>query len=395
MGNKVTLIVAFSAILVLFFGMTLFDDVQAMKSKGNSLTEVSSKQVCGNFLCDEPMSIAEKIRLYLQQLSGSESTVLQQAIDPRLMINDQGLRASVQESKERQTPKTDFGAMMKKGLSKSADTVLKSANIAAPFIPGGSVVSAAVGGMAIMDIPTESGTQKIFVFAPEGIDIHALVQLVLRESYMGNLEDMKYYAEKVRYYNDVKKGMRESLTEIRQSQSSQLEYAPTGDVQVNTVEPTLKQPVEDLLISELRSLSGEQESVMSEFLMLQKKLERIEDQIVSLSEELDSTLALQKALREDLAEVRDAISNDVWPTKVMITDENGNERVIVLESVKDAYVLELELELRLTTAGDDAQLANVDLQNMLQKQQQTMQMMSNIAKQLHDTSMSIIRKIGG
>ena len=45
--------------------------------------------------------------------------------------------------------------------------------------------------------------------------------------------------------------------------------------------------------------------------------------------------------------------------------------------------------------GDDAQLANVDMQNMLQKQQQTMQMMSQISKQLHDTSMAVIRKIGG
>ena len=54
-----------------------------------------------------------------------------------------------------------------------------------------------------------------------------------------------------------------------------------------------------------------------------------------------------------------------------------------------------DMEEKLNSVGDDAQLANVDLQNMLQKQQQTMQMMSNIAKMLHDTAMSIIRKIGG
>jgi len=53
------------------------------------------------------------------------------------------------------------------------------------------------------------------------------------------------------------------------------------------------------------------------------------------------------------------------------------------------------LENRLNTIGDDAQLANVDLQNWLQKQQQTLQMMSNVSKTLHDTAMSIIRKIGG
>jgi hypothetical protein len=45
--------------------------------------------------------------------------------------------------------------------------------------------------------------------------------------------------------------------------------------------------------------------------------------------------------------------------------------------------------------GDDAQLANVDLQNILQKQQQTLQMMSNISKMLYDTAQSVVRKMGG
>ena len=51
-------------------------------------------------------------------------------------------------------------------------------------------------------------------------------------------------------------------------------------------------------------------------------------------------------------------------------------------------------EEKLSETGEDAQLANIDLQNMLQKQQQTMQMMSQISKMLHDTAMAVIRKIG-
>ncbi len=51
-------------------------------------------------------------------------------------------------------------------------------------------------------------------------------------------------------------------------------------------------------------------------------------------------------------------------------------------------------EQKLQTVGDDAQLANIDLQNMLQKQQQTLQLMSNVSKMLHETAMAIIRKIG-
>jgi hypothetical protein len=46
-------------------------------------------------------------------------------------------------------------------------------------------------------------------------------------------------------------------------------------------------------------------------------------------------------------------------------------------------------------AGCDAQLANIDLQNKLQRMQQILQMMSNISKQIHDSQMNTIRKIGG
>jgi hypothetical protein len=52
-------------------------------------------------------------------------------------------------------------------------------------------------------------------------------------------------------------------------------------------------------------------------------------------------------------------------------------------------------EESLNKIGDDAQLGNVDLQNMLQKQQQMLQMLSNISKMLHDTASGVIRKIGG
>src|SRR5262249_36502524 len=53
------------------------------------------------------------------------------------------------------------------------------------------------------------------------------------------------------------------------------------------------------------------------------------------------------------------------------------------------------LEEKLNTVGDDAQLANADLQNVLQKPQQTLQMMSNGSKMLHGSAMALIRKSGG
>jgi len=59
----------------------------------------------------------------------------------------------------------------------------------------------------------------------------------------------------------------------------------------------------------------------------------------------------------------------------------------------DAYLTATARHL--DTLGDDAQLANVDLQHVLQKQQQTLQMLGTISKLLHDTAMAVVRKIGG
>jgi hypothetical protein len=54
-----------------------------------------------------------------------------------------------------------------------------------------------------------------------------------------------------------------------------------------------------------------------------------------------------------------------------------------------------QIEQQLATCGDDAQLAQLDLQMLAQRQQQTLQALSSISKAIHETSMSIIRKIGG
>jgi len=50
---------------------------------------------------------------------------------------------------------------------------------------------------------------------------------------------------------------------------------------------------------------------------------------------------------------------------------------------------------QIAIVGDAAQLANIDLQNSLQKMQQKLQMMSNLSKLQHDTAMSIIRNMSG
>lgn len=70
--------------------------------------------------------------------------------------------------------------------------------------------------------------------------------------------------------------------------------------------------------------------------------------------------------------------------------QDGMSSRAVLEDIKNTIDA---AEEKLNSIGDDAQLANIDLQNAIQKQQQTIQMLSNMSKALHDTAMAIIRNM--
>jgi hypothetical protein len=146
---------------------------------------------------------------------------------------------------------------------------------------------------------------------------------VLRDAYMENTKDLHFYAQKVRYFNEVKKAMREELTAAREA---------------------------------LTGAAGKDDDFVVDYAPTDINAEAFGDV--------------------------EAIAGD--------PDE---ENLIGSKAELETYIQ--GLEEKLNSIGDDAQLANVDLQNMLQKQQQTLQMMSNIAKMLHDTAMAIIRKIGG
>ncbi len=157
-----------------------------------------------------------------------------------------------------------------------------------------------------------------------GVDVNALVQHVLRDSYLESTQDLYFYASKVKFYNELKKGIREELTNARKELSGHAGREDTDAVTYNKIAFSTDYTG--------AAASGQPEIVTSP----------------------DGTTSTKKDL--------------------------------------ETYIE--ALEEKLNSVGDDAQLANVDLQNMLQKQQQTMQMMSNISKMLHDTAMAVIRKIG-
>lgn len=160
------------------------------------------------------------------------------------------------------------------------------------------------------------------------MDINALVQHVLREAYLQANEDLQFHAEKVRYFNKLKKKIRE---ETRKARQSMLSLTDPSDC---TKPHVLTEPY------------------------------------------IPKCFANSMMLDEDCQPV-------IRPCE--------GEPIKTREKLEE-YIDELEETLQ--TVGDDSQLANVDMQNMLQKQQQALQMISNISKQLHDTAMAVIRKIG-
>lgn len=104
----------------------------------------------------------------------------------------------------------------------------------------------------------------------------------------------------------------------------------------------------------------------------------------ALSRTLEASEALSQAIRDVL---RSAQGDGGLATEL---EEVTKSAQAALNRFQD------RLQAVLDSVGeDDAQLANVDLQNMLQKQQQTLQTMSNISKMLYDTATAVIRKLGG
>ncbi len=71
-------------------------------------------------------------------------------------VRGPSIRLSTVATSTRQTPKTDFGTVMRDGLIKASNVAMDGLQVAAPFIPGSAIVSAAVAGANIAN--TVGGT---------------------------------------------------------------------------------------------------------------------------------------------------------------------------------------------------------------------------------------------
>jgi hypothetical protein len=90
-------------------------------------------------------------------------------------------------------------------------------------------------------------------------------------------------------------------------------------------------------------------------------------------------------------EVKGDIFKSSDPQVGVASNAQGSTQGFNQEKI-EGYIEHLEQTLQ--SVGDDAQLAQIDLQNTLQKQQQLLTLLSNISKNWHDVAMSIVRNVG-
>ncbi len=116
-------------------------------------------------------------------------------------------------------------------------------------------------------------------------------------------------------------------------------------------------------------------------------LPSVEAALQSLQEDHESSESLASAVEALIFVEADMLALQQWAVSTDTTLE-------ILDASLGAVALGVEtLDAALESVADDELLADVDLQNILQRQQQTLQMMSNISKMLHDTAAAIIRNL--
>ena len=214
------------------------------------------------------------------------------------------------------------------------------------------------------------------------MDVTALVEFVLRESYLQTTQDLGFYAQKVKFFNALKKCIRDELTRLRTAQSFLAGcWKPDGTLDVEKLHTKANPNNLDA--------NGNPINYDPNVFPWQQ---------YGNCNSATSQASLHYWLDVQLTEWHNGggaktFSETPGPNGEVTVESrthiNWSENKDVLENAIKG------LEEKLSGVGDDAQLANVDLQNVLQKQQQTLQMMSNISKMLHDTALSIIRKMGG
>lgn len=117
-----------------------------------------------------------------------------------------------------------------------------------------------------------------------------------------------------------------------------------------------------------------------------------------LRKNISTEMSKVRSLLREINQTKDRYINLQRKMYILTPDTRGQVMVIQTGTITTKkemtqYIDELESQWRLV--GTDTQLANIELQNAMQQQQQMLSILPNVTKQLNDSAMSVIRKIGG
>ena len=191
------------------------------------------------------------------------------------------------------------------------------------------------------------------------VDVNTLANWVLRASYKESVGDLKNQIEKVKEQNKKKNEIRDQLKKFRDTVSEQ-------------------RAIQDYIL-ELRMFRAEL--------------------ILASAEQFETAKSTK---RKPTTTSREAVvAGLIRNMAYTYTPLPSNTRVIIPNRIPRATInslksLDAEIafwDMKINNNGTDRQLMHIDLQSVLQKQQQITQMMSNIAKMIHETEMAIIRKM--
>jgi hypothetical protein len=190
----------------------------------------------------------------------------------------------------------------------------------------------------------------------ENVDVTAWVQYVLRQCYLGTTDDLHYFAERQRDFVERKKLLRDYYTKL-------MDFT----AQVDAAAAAKKI---DLDLDRLTAATGDKDT----------KKKDAERQVSSDFQDAyfkENRTAIVRTPEQKSLGAQDELPDTIPPETVTNYKE-------LQDYIKD-------LDSRINAVGDDAQLANMDLQNVLQRQQQLLDLLTNMSKLFYDTAQGVVR----
>jgi len=206
--------------------------------------------------------------------------------------------------------------------------------------------------------PEDPG-KAMYVRTIKAVDENTIMQWVVRESYRESVDDLTHLVAKVKASNQKKNGVREELKEVRQIVSGRM-------------------VMQDYLL--------ELEVFRVELILASaEKIKRI-----SSPEQKISGSELNAIVRNIINRMGYKYGPLTTKAKIDIPDRIPIGKVTSLGSLNSYMEM---WEQKLSSMEEEEQLENLDLQNMLKKQQELLQLMANVSKLCHDTASSIIKRM--